>query len=305
MKLKMLAGLLIAGLFVWGVEYAIGWRALLAPWQAMSLAAMSLAVALLFVSYTLRAVRLYDYFHGAMAGRFGLALKLVLQHNLFNNYLPMRAGEISFPVLAQRYFGIAPLQSVPVLFWFRLLDLHTLGLFALAGLGFGLLSPWMGSAAMVLWLCLPPLSYFARQRLQGWCARRSEQRFHSLLHKVLESLPQSGAEFWRSWGWTVLNWAVKIAVFCWVLLAFVPLPLPAALMAVIAGDLTSVLPIHGVAGIGTYEAGVVAGAATSGLALESVVVGAVNLHLFVLGVCLLGGAVSLLLGRKAKRRAVV
>ncbi len=305
MKLKIAAGLLIAGLFVWGVEYAIGWRTLLSPWREMAWGAMVAAVALLFLSYTLRAVRLYDYFHTAMGGRFGLALKLVLQHNLFNNYLPMRAGEISFPLLAQRYFAIAPLQSVPVLFWFRLLDLHTLGLFALAGLGFSLLSPLLAGGALGLWLCLPLLLYFARHWLQQWCGRRREQRLHRLLHKALQSLPQSRAEFWRSWGWTVLNWAVKIAVFCWVLLAFVPLPLPAALMAVIAGDLTSVLPLHGVAGIGTYEAGVVAGAAISGEAVEALLVGAVNLHLFVLGVCLLGGGVSLLLGRGVRRGAVV
>ncbi len=305
MKLKMFAGLLIAGLFIWGVEYAIGWGVLLAPWREMSWSSMGVAVLLLFLSYTLRAVRLYDYFRVAMAGRFSLALKLVLQHNLFNNYLPMRAGEISFPVLAQRYFNIAALQSVPVLFWFRLLDLHTLGLFALAGLGFGLLSPSLAGVAIVLWLCLPPLSYFARRRLQHWCAQRRQQRLHKVLHKVLASLPQSRAEFWRSWGWTVLNWAVKIGVFCWVLLAFVSLPLPTALMAVIAGDLTSVLPIHGVAGMGTYEAGVVAGAAMSGVAVEKVLVGAVNLHLFVLGVCLLGGGVSLLLGRKSRRGTMV
>ena len=46
--------------------------------------------------------------------------------------------------------------------------------------------------------------------------------------------------------------------------------------------------------MGTYEAGVVMGAAFSGVTVEALLQGAVNLHLFVLGASLLGGGVSLL-----------
>jgi len=70
----------------------------------------------------------------------------------------------------------------------------------------------------------------------------------------------------------------------------------AALFGAIAGDLTSVLPIHGVAGAGTYEAGVMAGLLPYGVAPQPALAAAVNLHLFLLGTTLAGGAVSLFIG---------
>ena len=48
------------------------------------------------------------------------------------------------------------------------------------------------------------------------------------------------------------------------------------------GDLTSILPFHGLAGAGTYEAGVVAGLAPYGLSPETALSLAINLHLFIL-----------------------
>ena len=293
-QIKLLAGVAIAALFIGGVERVVGWGPLLAPWAEMSWPALAGALLLTFFSYALRAARMYDYFHAEMRGAFGLTFKLVLQHNLLNNFLPMRAGEISFPVLARRYFQIPPIKTVPVLFWFRLLDLHTLALFALLGLGGRFMPLWLVALAGVLWLLLPPLFFLSHRRLQRWSRGKGEAGFYKLLHKALSGLPQSAGEFWRSWGWTLLNWAVKLAVFGWLLAAFVTLPVTALITGVIGGDLTSVLPIHGVAGMGTYEAGVVMGAAFSGVTVEALLQGAVNLHLFVLGASLLGGGVSLL-----------
>ncbi len=297
----MVAGLLIAGLFFWLVERWIGWAELLAPWGRIAPAAVAGAVALLFVSYLVRALRIQDYFRAELRGRFATTTRLVLIHNLLNNFLPMRSGELGFPLLMQRYFAIPPMRSVPVLLWFRLLDLHTLALLGLAALGSHLLPAALWIPALLVWLLLPLLLHAGRDRLQRWCARGEGGRGRELLHRALQSLPQSAPAFWRSWGWTLLNWGVKIAVFAAVLRAFVELPPAVAVVAAIGGDLTSVLPIHGFAGAGTYEAGVVAGASLFGATPEAVLAGAVNLHLFVLGVCLIGGAVALSLPRGATK----
>ena len=101
--------------------------------------------------------------------------------------------------------------------------------------------------------------------------------------------------FWRSWLWTLLNWGIKLAVFAWVLTLFLEMPMTTAWIGATVGDLTSVLPIHGIAGAGTYEAGVVAGLAPFGIEAAAGLQAAVNLHLFVLGCTLLSGLVSLLL----------
>ncbi|HHM05194.1 MAG TPA: UPF0104 family protein, partial [Gammaproteobacteria bacterium] len=95
--------------------------------------------------------------------------------------------------------------------------------------------------------------------------------------------------------WTYVNWLVKLAAFAWVLTLFAPVPAAPALLGVIAGDLTSVLPVHGVAGAGTYEAGVVAALLPLGLDAGAALRGAVNLHLFILASTVLGGAASLLI----------
>ena len=97
-----------------------------------------------------------------------------------------------------------------------------------------------------------------------------------------------------AWMWTLINWAVKLGVFAWVLLLFIDIPLAAAWIGAIMGDVTTVLPIHGLAGAGTYEAGVVAGLMPFNVAAADALQAAVNLHVFVLASTLVGGALSLL-----------
>ena len=69
----------------------------------------------------------------------------------------------------------------------------------------------------------------------------------------------------------------------------------AAWVGATVGDLTSVLPFHGIAGAGTYEAGVVAGLAPYGLTPESALPLAVNLHLFILASSTLLGLIAWLI----------
>lgn len=278
--------------FVLAIEYWLGWQQLLAPWQAVSWLALLWACVLVFVSYILRAVRLYDYFH---PHSFIACLRLMLLHNLFNNFLPMRAGEVSFPVLMQRYFQISVAQSTATLLWFRGLDLHSLGALALLALASHGLSALSTTALMLAWLSLPWWVYRWQQTGLQRLYHCLSPRWHPLLDKIQAGLPQQARAFWRAWWWTLLNWTVKLGVFAWVLSLFVSVPSTSALLGAVGGELSSVLPIHGVAGVGTYEAGIVAALLPFGLDTRTATQAAVNLHLFLLGVCLLGGVVALLL----------
>jgi len=296
---RPLLGMAILVGFIAFVEVYFGWRALLAPWAHLPLEEVAAAVLLTLVSYWLRAVRFYDYFRGEIAGRFALCVKLMLQHNLLNNLLPMRTGELSFPVLMSRYFAVPTLRSMPALLWFRLLDLHSLGIFALLAFQ-GMLWSWQWSLiAVVLWLPLPWLAFHFSGRWRRWLSHQDRGPLQQLAGRLLLGLPQKPASFWRSWAWTLINWLVKLGAFAWVLRLFIDIGYPAALLGTIAGDLTSVLPIHGVAGAGTYEAGVVAGLLPYGVAAQPALAAAVNLHLFLLGSTLAGGAISLFIrGRR-------
>lgn len=290
--LRLLLSILLLLALTFLVQRYIGWGRLLAPWKEVSWPAIGMAALLTLVSYGLRTWRLYDYFRPELAGRLVACLKLTLQHNTLNNLLPMRTGEISFPLLMRRYFSVPVMRSVPALLWFRLLDLHVLGLLALWAAAGHWLPAWASLVAGVAFLPVPYLLFRYSGRL---APRLGMAGVKGRLAQALRGLPQDGSAFWRASWWTAVNWVVKIAAFAWVLRLFVEVPWPAAWMGAMAGDLTSVLPVHGIAGAGTYEAGVVAGLLPYGVDARAALAAAVNLHLFLLAATLIGGALSLVL----------
>jgi len=280
----------ILAAFVFLVEHWIGWARLLRPWLSVPPAAVGAAALLFAGSYVLRALRVFDYFRDEMRGAFALCLKLALTHNLLNHLLPMRAGELGFPLLMSRWFGIGGVRSVSVLLWFRLLDAHTLAGFAIAA--------WFWPAALP-WFALPLFLWRKPGAARGFASRFLRGKPLAVAHQALDSWPQSQAAFLRAWAWTLLNWGVKIGVFAWVLRLFAEVPAAAAVTAAVLGDATSVLPIHGIAGAGTYEAGVVAGLTlTAVVSPRTALAAAVNLHLFVLGTVFASGIVALLIPRR-------
>ena len=289
-------GLAVLVLVIAGVQWLIGWNQLLMLWRSISPAALALAALSTLGSYAVRALRLYDYFLPATHGGFVACLKLTLLHNLFNNLLPMRTGEVSFPVLMTRYFATPLAGSLAALLWFRLMDLHALAAVALLAVGGRWLDVGWAGLLTAVWLGLPWWSF----RLQAAPAlarlgQRLPARWRERLVRARAGLPQTPTAFWRAWLWTQLNWLVKLAVFAWILRLFAPMPGAAAVMGAIGGDLTSVLPVHGVAGAGTYEAGVVAALTPFDIPTAAALAAAVNLHLFMLGLSLLGGALGFLL----------
>lgn len=290
--LQTLVGVAVTAAFLALVEYTVGWVRLLTPWLHLSWSAIGFAVALAVLSYWLRAMRLYDYFRDEMRGAFGACMRLMLLHNVFNNLLPARTGELSFPVLMARYFDVPAARSVPVLLWFRLLDLHALGLFALAAAALLLPVKIPLLAALLAWALLPWFAW----RLDPWIRAQLPRRLHGRLARLadqaLAALPGNARAYWRAWAWTLVNWAVKLGVFAWILQLFVTTPAAAAWLGAIAGDLSSVLPVHGIAGAGTFEAGVVAGLLASDIDASAALAGAVNLHLFILGSTLAGGLLA-------------
>ncbi|MGD8590801.1 MAG: lysylphosphatidylglycerol synthase transmembrane domain-containing protein [Chromatiales bacterium] len=285
-------------LFIVLIESYIGWARLLQPWLAVNKELLGLLLTLVLASYAIRAVRLYVYFHADLRGEFPLALKLMLQHNLANNLLPMRSGELTFPMLMSRYFGVSPSRSMPALLWFRMFDLHTMALLALWALGSQWFGPILVGLVTLCWLALPWLlflfNHWLLERLEG----RGQGRLTGLLIKLLQGAPAHRGLLLKTWFWSLINWLVKLLAFAWLLGLFAHVSIAQSLLGVIGGELTSVLPVHGVAGAGTYEAGIVAALLPLGVKAETAVGAAVNLHLFLLGATLLGGLLSLPLGRR-------
>ncbi len=293
----LLGGLLLIAL-VLAVALTVGWGPLLAPWRELGLTELLGLLALSALSYGFRAVRVFDYFRPAFAGRFPTVLRLSILHNVANNLLPMRAGEMVFPWLMGRYFGQGFGNALASLIWIRLLDMHFLGL--IACLILYLRQPWIGwPLAGLLWLLLLPL--MARVgRLAPTGSSRMPARLASTLARAA---PVSRRLIARLYLWTALSWTAKFIAFALLLQHFLPLDLWRLLIGVLGAELSSILPFHGIAGGGTYELAAVAALVPFGVSPEAALVGAVNLHLFLLGVTLLLGLLALLLPVQGRRVA--
>jgi len=283
--IKILLLWLIFFSFILAVEYFFGWQEILAPWKTLSPSAIVIAILLFLLSYQIRTWRLYDYFLPHTKGNWLAALRLMLLHNILNNLLPARSGEVSFPLLMKRYFAVEYSHSIPALLWFRLLDLHTL-------LSVGAIA-WVTTQSMrylpllAVWLLLPLVFYYLKTIIR-------QKISHTFVTKVLDGLPQNYAEFWRNYCLTWLNWTVKIAVLAWLLAQFLMIDTAYLFSSVIAGELSSVLPFHAPGGVGTYEAGMVAPLlAVSDI--NTATKAAINVHLFMLFSSILGGLIGWLL----------
>ncbi len=293
--LPWLLGVALLLAVIIGVEQTLGWRQALSPWRQLPVSTLLSVLLLTLGSLLLRAVRMLDLAFGLTLQRLrlqgGAMARLALLHNLFNNLLPMRLGELTYPILMRRYFGRSLWGSGWELVWLRLLDLHFIALLALAYLPLG---SWQSQRPLLLlgWITTVPLLYLLHRRLRrvggegGWVR---------LLQRLVEPIPDSFGRFLRIWLWTVAAWGVKFIAFATIIIQFSGLAVGAAVIGAIGGELSSVLPIHGIAGAGSYEAATVGALLPLGVSLEQALLVAVNLHLYLLLASVLFGGGALLL----------
>ncbi|BBP46616.1 membrane protein [Thiosulfatimonas sediminis] len=291
LKTLLSVGLLLA--LAWLVDYFIGWQSVFAPWQNLPIFQVVLATGLLFLTYAIRASRLIQYFRLHQPAQVLGCARLMLLHNFWNNLLPMRSGEASFPILMQSQFQIGLSQSLPALLWFRILDLHTLLLLVLIAFASLWLNLWQVVFVTFLWLTVPWLLY----RLQTPISKRVNQqhKIGKILHKILLGLPQNQTQFTWSWFWTLFNWSLKLLMLAWILSWFVEIDFNLAMLGAAGGELSSVLPIHGIGGFGTYEAGIWLALSQLSLEQNSILSAAINLHLILLSSSIISAAFALLL----------
>ncbi len=282
------------------VQYLWGWRQILGQWNEIGYGPAVLASALLVSTYFARTYRLYDYFPVETKGRFVELFHVAQVHNLLNIMLPFRSGETSFPLLMRSEFGVPLLHGTSALLVMRLLDLHAL----LAAGGLGLVAASgnraLAGAVWLAFLLSPLLAYQLKAPVLAFAKRRLTGKLLRITQGLEDGLPASTLGLVRAWGMTVLNWGVKVLVLAWVLGLMGVGPIAAAFGGALGGELSSVLPVHAPAGVGTYPAGIVAGAVSLGAstarpAMDILGRASVNLHLILIISALLGTLLSVAL----------
>ncbi len=309
--LRTLAVLITLALLWWVVADA--------RWQGVSerlarIDAIALAgVALLFAaSYAMRGARIYGEFKDELGNRplrddspmrrYLRILRLTLVHNALVNVMPFRSGEVAFPVLLTRWFGIATGRAVVALLWLRAQDACVVLVLA-AIVWPGMPLAWRlvvlavivgGAAAVPIWA----------RRHRHTSSNESSESNQGKLARLRALLARSTESNASGWMWTIANWSVKLIAEAWlVALALGPrtdayggvYDAGSAALGAIGAELAAILPVQGIAGFGTFEAGAAALMATQGVAMTSGLEAALVLHAVVLALALIAGGLGALL----------
>ena len=289
---RVLAVAISVALLAWiaasGRWHGIGMR--LARLDAVDL----VGVAVLFAaSYAMRGARIHGEFRdelvasGHGVGGYPRILRLTLVHNALVNVLPFRSGEVAFPVLLSRWFGIGTGRAVVSLLWLRAQDATVV--LALAALVWpGLPTAWRVVALVAIVAGAASVPLWARRLRAPSIASGRLVKLQALLERATRR-NASG------WSWTVANWTVKLIAEAWLMTLALGSSIEdrahvaTAALGAIGSELAAILPVQGIAGFGTFEAGGAALMRTQGIALQTGLEAALALHAVVLALALVAG----------------
>ena len=246
-------------------------------------------------SWLLRGLRTWIIFdHLTLTDGLGMSFL----HNTANNLLPMRLGELALPILA-RWLGRVDFSvGLTSLIWIRLLDLFSLMGIALAIISLRLLDFYaLGLLGTLVFLTPLALRWLVPKTQHIALPARLHQARAQLIFEA-----QNGSRLHRIWRLTVLAWLTKLLAMAILLGTLADLPISAVMTTILGAELSSVLPIHGIAGAGSYQAGGVIGASASGLSPIQGLELSIQLHLYTLSLTLIFAAVGVSLTQTLNRQ---
>lgn len=267
-----------------GVEWFVGWQTIVQGFSQLSARYLWAAMALMIFSYVLRTWRIQVSL--AIRDDFAELFKLSLTHNILNIMMPMRTGEASFPIFMKAQFHVPMLTASLHLIMFRLLDL-----LCLLTIG-GVLLLWHSFPVLALTIAAAFTSVILFSERLKCLILALLNRFHqpviAKIRETLSQLPTSGNTYFKIAMLTLTSWMSKLTAFVLIVLGISDLSFQTALLGIVGADLSSVLPIHGVAGSGTFEGAFVLAAEITGTSkLQSsfpkLLEASVQLHVFLLG----------------------
>ncbi len=198
-------------------------------------------------------------------------------HTFFNNVMPFRSGEASFPIILKKIFSIDTPTSTASLVMARILDLITVSLlFLLSTTSCMSVKTAFYAIPIATIVILIGISFVVFRII-----KKNEAKFKNLSSfiKTLGSIDV----ILKSSVYSMLIWLSKFAAFYMILTAGnLRFGFLKAIFACTFGELTTVLPIHSIGGFGTFEAGLTGGFALIGIDASKALAVAFYFHIILL-----------------------
>ncbi|NPA58070.1 MAG: flippase-like domain-containing protein [Aquificae bacterium] len=195
--------------------------------------------------------------------------KITAFNTVFNIFMPFRTGEVSFFYMLKKE-NIPISESAVSFVSVRIFD--AISLFAVFGSSYLIYKGKVLPAVILLFTA--PLTAFLLKKLSALLKSEKISRFRE------ERLtPKNIAVLYLL---SVITFILKFTAFYLVLPEGIDLPFVQAVFAASAGDITTILPIHGIAGIGTYEGGYAGALILLGVDREKALLASVFAHIFML-----------------------
>jgi len=262
---EFLVSVLITFGFIYLFYKVIGFEKFVKFFSSISLFNILFAFFLYFTSYILRTIR---WRITLPVKNFFKLFKLTVYNTVFNIFLPFRTGEFSFFYILKKE-GIEISKSAVSFFTVRIFDAYAL--LVLFIFSFLLIKSFI---LAILFLFFSPIGIFFIAFASNFI---KYEKFKSFKEDVLHK-----KNIFSLYVLSILTLFFKFTAFYLVLPQGLNLSYSLALFASSAGDLTTILPIHGIAGIGTYEGGFAGILLLLGINKDTAILSSIFVHIFIL-----------------------
>ena len=240
------------------------------------------------VSWILRGLRTWVVFDKlSLTEAFGVSFL----HNAANNLVPMRLGELALPALTRWLGHVEFSVGLTSLIWIRLLDLISL-------IGISLCIAMASNLGVLVFALFAALIFLTPLILSTVIPKTQYINLPSILERSRAQLiyeTQNGKRLQRIWRLTILSWIAKLMGMTLLLSTLSGIPMTSIIAIILGAELSSILPIHGLAGAGSYEIGGVMGSAFMGILAITGLALTIQLHIFVLSLTAVFGILGVLL----------
>jgi uncharacterized membrane protein YbhN (UPF0104 family) len=286
MKLLVATALLVAT--IWVAASVLDLTAVVSAIIALPAQTAVVIFLLGAVSWLLRGLRTWLLFEQLPLME---ALGMSFVHNTANNLAPMRLGELALPMLARWLGNVEFSVGLTSLLWIRLLDLISL-------IGISVCIVFLPTVGTIMLALLAALVFLTPLLIAIIIPKTQHIRLPQILEQARAQLiyeAQNGKRLHRMWRLTILAWLSKIMGMGVLLVTLSGIPMTDVITTILGAELSSILPIHGLAGAGSYEAGGIIGSTLMGLSPVLALEMTIQLHIYVLSLTAVFGILGVLL----------